>query len=247
MAGLLEQLQETITPSMLAQLSKQVGANEAQTTQAVSALIPMLIGGMASNVQQSSGAAQSLNQALEKDHDGSLLDQLPALLGAGASSGLAGGLMSALSGTQSGGSSGLMGALGSLLGGSSPVSERTVNADGILNHVFGQRRTAVQQGVSKASGLDAGTVGQLMTVLAPMVMGALGKAKRQQNLDANGVADLLKRERSTIEEQTPGTEQGSLLGLLDSNNDGKVDLSDDIAKVGMALGGAFLLSRRNKN
>ena len=34
--------------------------------------------------------------------------------------------------------------------------------------------------------------------------------------------------------------------LLDSSQDGKVDLPDNIAKVGMALGFAFLVSKRRR-
>ena len=86
-----------------------------------------------------------------------------------------------------------------------------------------------------------------MGLLAPLVMSTLGKVKRQQNMNADQVADLVNRERRTIEQEVPDATEGSLLELLDSNRDGKVDMRDDIAKVGMALGSAFLLSQRRKN
>jgi hypothetical protein len=88
-----------------------------------------------------------------------------------------------------------------------------------------------------------------MAILAPMVMGALGKMKRQQGLDARGVADVIDRERQTIEKHVPEVASaGGLNVLLDSNRDGKVDLKDDIAKVGVALGSAMILSKmRQKN
>ncbi len=224
MASLLDELRQQLDPRTVSGISQRIGANEEQTDKAISALVPMMIGGMSQNVQHQPNGAESLNRALDQDHDGGLLDQLSGLFGGGG-----------------GGTGGdLMSMLGTLGGG------RTTNADGILGHLFGGRRSAVQDGVSQATGLNGGQVGQLMSLLAPLLMGTLGKVKRQQNLDSRGVADLVNHERQTIEEETPGTQQGSLIGLLDSNRDGKVDMKDDIAKVGMALGGAFLLSRRGQ-
>lgn len=240
MASLLDELRQQLDPSMVEGISQKIGANEEQTDKAISALVPMMIGGMSQNVQQSPNGAESLNRALEEDHDGSLLGQLSGLFG-----GTAGGNASSnLGGTLGGGAGGdLMTMLGTLGGG---TNRRAVNADGILDHLFGGRRSAVQDGVSQATGLNGGQVTQLMGLLAPLLMSTLGKVKRQQNLGPREVADLVNHERQNIEEQTPGTQQGSLLGLLDSNRDGKIDMKDDIAKVGMALGGAFLLSRRGR-
>jgi len=55
----------------------------------------------------------------------------------------------------------------------------------ILGHVFGGRRGPVEQGVGKASGLDAAQVAQLMAMLAPIVMGVLGRMKQTKGLDAS--------------------------------------------------------------
>jgi hypothetical protein len=102
----------------------------------------------------------------------------------------------------------------------------------------------IQQGVSKATGLDPNKIGALMAMLAPMIMGALGKVKRQQGLDAGGLARVLENDRQTIEQRVP--EANNISRFLDSNRDGKIDMKDDIAKVGMALGGAMLLSQMRK-
>ena len=202
MASLLDELRQQLDPSTISGISKKIGANEKQTDQAISALVPMMIGGMSQNVQHSPNGAESLNKALEQDHDGSLLGQLSGLLGGGAG------------GTGGGVGGNLMDMLGGLGGGNS----RTTNANGILGHLFGSRQSAVQDGVSQATGLNGGQVGQLMGLLAPLLMGTLGKVKKQQNLDSRGVADLVNHERQTIEKETPGTQQGSLLGFLDSKS-----------------------------
>ena len=235
MPNLTDELRKSLDPQTISSLSRQIGANEEETRQAVGALVPMMIGGMSKNAQSDEGA-QRLNSALEQDHDGSLLDNLSSMLGGGSSGGLgglAGGLMGA------GGGGGVGGMLGGLLGGGS----RATNGAGILGHILGGHQGPVQNGVSRATGLGTGSTGQLMQLLAPIVMSALGKVKRQQNLDSRGVSNLLDRERSTLEEEAPDTQQGGLLGLLDSNRDGKVNMEDDVAKVGAALGTAFLMSR----
>ena len=236
MPNLTDELRRSLDPQTISSLSQQIGANEEETRQAVGALVPMMIGGMSKNARSDEGA-QSLNSALERDHDGSLLDNLSSMLGGGSSGdvgGLAGGLLG-----NTGNSGGVGGLLGSLLGGGS----KATNGAGILDHILGGRQEPVRNGVSRATGLGAGSTGQLMQLLAPIVMSALGKVKRQQNLDSQGVSNLLDRERSTLEEEAPDTQQGGLLGLLDSNRDGKVNLEDDVAKVGAALGTAFLMSR----
>jgi Bacterial protein of unknown function (DUF937) len=141
-----------------------------------------------------------------------------------------------------GGGAGTM--LSGLFGGSS-VNSKATNVTGILSNVLGgQNVTPVQQGVSQATGLESGKVGSLMAMLAPMVMGALGKVKRQDNLDSEGLARVLENDRQDIEKQVP--EASGISRFLDSNGDGKIDMKDDIAKVGIALGGAMLLGRMGK-
>lgn len=214
MATITDQLKKYITPETIQKLSTQVDANEDNTAQAVNALIPMMLGGMSKNVEQ--GGAASLNRALEKDHDGTMLEQLGSLFSSSAG-------MSSLN----------------------PQSS-ALNSAGILSHLFGNQQNSVQQGVSQATGLNAGQVSNLMGLLAPVVMGAVGRAKRENNLDENQVADLVKRERDDIEKQVPEAQGGKLNSLLDSNQDGKVNMSDDIAKVGMALGAAFMFGKKKR-
>lgn len=107
---------------------------------------------------------------------------------------------------------------------------------GILGHIFGQQRATVQSGVGKASGLDMAQVGKLMALLAPIVMGALGRMNRSRNLGASGLTQVLDQDRKSIEHAMPNATEGSLLDLLDTNRDGKVDASEAAAKLGSVLG-----------
>lgn len=100
---------------------------------------------------------------------------------------------------------------------------------GILSHVFGSRQGAVASTLGQASGLDASKAGALLTMLAPIVMGALGNAKRSGGLDAGGVASMLGQEHQAASANMPSG-LGSLLGMLDANHDGSV--ADDV--MGMA-------------
>jgi hypothetical protein len=97
--------------------------------------------------------------------------------------------------------------------------------DGILRHVLGSKRRAVENGVSKTTGLDLGSVAKLLTTIAPLVLGALGKAQRERNMDPRGLADYLNAENREIERREPKA-AGIMGALLDTDGDGDVDMSD---------------------
>ena len=124
----------------------------------------------------------------------------------------------------------LLGQLGDFVLGN--VSGRQANGTGILEHVLGGRREPVERGVSRASGLDMSQVGRLLPILAPIVMNALGKIRRERDLGTDGVQTLLQRER----EET-GSQLGGFAQLIDSNNDGSI--ADDLIGIGARLFGGM--------
>ena len=148
MSTLLDDLNSQLQGDTLSQLSRQVGADEAQTAQAVKMALPLLIGGLANEVATPVGA-QSLNRALDEDHDGTLLDNPSTLLN----------------------SSGL--------GAADVATPRALNGAGILGHILGNKQEPVQQGIGKATGLQQQQIGKLLMLLAPFVMAYLGRRKRQ--------------------------------------------------------------------
>ena len=123
--------------------------------------------------------------------------------------------------------------LGGLLGGGGAGGLGGGIGGAILGHVLGSRRGPVEQGVGRASGLDAAQVAQLMAMLAPIVMGVLGRMKQSKGLDANALPDVLAPAREQAEKETPG-----LGGMFDANHDGNV-MDDVIRMGGSALGGIF--------
>ncbi len=63
----------------------------------------------------------------------------------------------------------------------------------ILGHILGSKREPVEQGVGRASGLDAAQVAQLMAMLAPIIMGVLGRMKKNKQIDANALPNVLNQ------------------------------------------------------
>jgi len=106
----------------------------------------------------------------------------------------------------------------------------------ILGHILGNRQAPVEQGVAKASGMSAQQVGQLLMMLAPIVMGVLGRMKQQQGLSPAQLPDVLANSNAQIAQQSPAL--SGLGGLLDSNHDGQI--ADDVMRLGSSmLGGLF--------
>jgi hypothetical protein len=191
--AILDLLQQQLRGDTLTQMSQQLGTDEGTTANAVAVALPLLLGGLTRNAATSQGAA-SLDAALTRDHDGTLLDAPQRAL----------------------------------------ADPSALSAAGILGHIFGQRQAPVEQGVAKATGLDAQKAGRLLMMLAPLVMAALARARTAQGAATASAGPVLQREQSNIERQVPGI--GGLASILDRDGDGQI--ADDIASIAGRLGGA---------
>src|SRR5215470_1902397 len=80
MSGLLDSIGSALGVDLQQQLGQQIGADPQKTSQAIQAALPMLLSGLNHNASKPEGAADLLG-ALQRDHDGSLLDNLGGLLG----------------------------------------------------------------------------------------------------------------------------------------------------------------------
>jgi hypothetical protein len=195
LVSLIEQVQQQLDPNTLAQLSRQLGVDEQTTRQAVPAAVTALVGGLGRNASRPEGA-QQIASALDRDHDGSILDNLGGFLGQGGAGGIGG---------------------------------------AILGHVLGRHQRQVETGLGQSTGLDAAKIGQLLALLAPIVMAVLGRQKREQGIDAGGLGEILKGEHQNAQRHAEQSGLGGILGgLLDRDGDG--GFLDDLA--GMA--GGFL-------
>lgn len=195
--NVIEAIQAQMSPQMISQLTRSIGAeSNDQTEAAISGVVNTLVAGLSRNAQQPGGAA-ALVSAIDLDHDGSILENLA----------------------------------GVLLGGGQAQNNRTMNGAGILRHILGNNQAPTTDMLSKVTGLNNGQIMKLMVTLAPVVLGALGKFRNQQNLNTGGMADLLNKTVNTQSNQGQG--MGMLQRFLDSNGDGSV--IDDIANIGMGL------------
>jgi hypothetical protein len=80
MDGLTQLLMQQLAGGGLSKIGQQIGADEQTTQSALSTALPLLVTALANNASKPEGA-QSLHQALAKDHDGSILNDLSGFLG----------------------------------------------------------------------------------------------------------------------------------------------------------------------
>lgn len=101
----------------------------------------------------------------------------------------------------------------------------------ILGHVLGSKQAGVEQILSQKSGVDRNSVGNILKVAAPILMGILGKQAKQNNVNSqSGITNLLG---GLLGGNSAANEQSFLESILDADGDGSV--IDDVA--GMVLGG----------
>lgn len=128
----------------------------------------------------------------------------------------------------------LGGLLGSLLGSGGGGGAQQDGA-AILGHIFGGNQQRAEAGLGQATGLGA-NAGQLLQMLAPIVMSFLAQRMQSGGMDAGSLGQVLGQERTRAQQQ--GGLGGGLLGsLLDQDGDGQVGLGDLLKMGGGLLGG----------
>ena len=105
---------------------------------------------------------------------------------------------------------------------------------GILGHVLGNNQQNVESAISKESGLNMGQVTQILALVAPIVMGYLGKQKQSEGLDSNGIAGLLGGlvGGSNATANQGGINLGGFEKLLDQDGDGQLGIGDAMGLLG---------------
>lgn len=196
MSEIVNLLSGALNKDTISQLAGKLDMDEDKTAGAISAAMPLLISALANNTSKASGA-ESLNSALEKSHDGSILDNVSQYL----------------------------------------TGDNLGTGKKILGHILGSKMSVVEKGLGKAAGLDSSSAGMVVSALAPVLLGAIGKQKKDQGLDASGLASFLTSEKESAFSIDPDS-IGILGSLLDSDHDG--DLSDDLVNIGGKLLTSFL-------
>jgi hypothetical protein len=119
---------------------------------------------------------------------------------------------------------------GSLLNNLSRTVDDDVMQDGkaILGHILGGKKGQAEQTLAKAAGANPDQIAKLLAMAAPAILAGLGKAKRDQGLDADALARLVKTESQRAEAAAP-KELGGFLKWIDTDGDGRID--DNIAEI----------------
>lgn len=199
MADLMDTLNQLLE-RQTGEISTRIGTDESKTRGALHAAVPALLAAFSQEAKRGGG----IRQAIERDHDGAIIDQLSAYLGGGAN-----------------------------------LSPRTTNGAGILDHVLGNRQSDMQQALSAKTGLDAGSIGSLLALLAPIVMGMIGKKSNASpggGFSLDDLGSILGRETQDAKSRNPDIgdildsfgqgssgSRGGLGGMLDRLLGGKRD------------------------
>lgn len=130
------------------QAENKFGISKNQIIALLAVAAPLVISYL-KNKSQDSKEAEALNNALDKDHDGSILND------------------------------------------ASQLEARQGEGNSILSHIFGNDKANVENQLSQNTGISMDKIGPILAMLAPVIMGYIGKEKQQSNVGAGGIGDLL--------------------------------------------------------
>ena len=187
MNAITQMIMQQLAGGASSKIAQRLGVSESTANTAVQVAVPLLLAALSRNASAPQGA-ESLHQAINNDHDGSILNNLSGYLG----------------------------------------NPQSANGAGILSHVFGGQRPAIENNLAQATGMDQGSAGSLLETLAPVVMGAVGQAQQQNGLDASGLSNLLNHQEQQAEANSPGV-MSMLNSMLDQNKDGSA--MDDLQRM----------------
>lgn len=195
--GLIDLLTGNTGNQVAEQAENKFGISKTQIIALLAVAAPLIISYL-KNKSQDANEAEALNNALDKDHDGSILDDV------------------------------------------SQADARQSEGGSILNHIFGEEKPNVENRLSQNTGISIDKIGPILSMLAPIIMGYIGKEKQQNNVGAGGLGDLLggilgnASNESQQQQSSPLNDiLGSVLGGGNSKSSGN-PLNDILGSV---LGG----------
>jgi hypothetical protein len=193
--SLFDALGPLLSGANVSRIASALGIDERKATSALQVAMPALVAALHRNASSADGLS-SLTGALDRNHDGSVLDDLAGFLSGGGSS----------------------------------------DGASILAHILGDRRDTVARSVGRSTGLDAASVMKLLSLVAPLVLGALARARAAHPGGSASVSDVLADATARMQQRSPDL-ASSLGSLLDANHDGSV--ADDLTRLAGSLGSLF--------
>ncbi|RYU79149.1 OmpA family protein [Hymenobacter persicinus] len=171
--NLLALVQDYFTGDTVRQTSTALGESESGVGTALKSVVPLALAALFARSQQSGGLSDVFSMS-QQAHSTGLLNNLGGLLG-----GLGSGTMTAnTTSTTDGG-----------------LLNRGAE---LLRSVLGGGYSTAVEGVSQQSGVRTSSVGSLLSMAVPVVLGLLGRHAAQNNLDERGLGTYLGEQRSSI-------------------------------------------------
>lgn len=198
MTNLIQNIQRYLSDDVIMQLTKQIGAQDPNQVKSASFTIAELLLDAISRDANHTDRGKGLFGALERDHDGGILENLMGVLG----------------------------------GRQQVNNPKTLNGEGIINHLLGNRQVEAAQLIGQNTGLNIFKSGVLMQLIAPIIMGVLGQTRKSSGLDLGGLAQILLG-GGQQQQQQRNTNAGIFGKLLDLDGDGS--MMDDLLNMGMKI------------
>jgi len=111
----------------------------------------------------------------------------------------------------------------------------TEDGEKMVNHIFQNKKAAIEKTLSKQSGLDLSQVASLLQRFAPLLLGLLANKKKEGNINLNNLSQLTS---SLSNSMSQNSENSGIMGvftqMLDSDKDGNI-----IDDIGNFLGNMF--------
>lgn len=171
--SLIDLLTGNTSNQVAEQAENKFGISRNQIIALLAVAAPLVISYLR-NKSQDAKEAEALNNALDKDHDGSILDD------------------------------------------ASQAEARQAEGGSILDHVFGGQKSNVENQLSQNTGISIDKIGPILAMLAPVIMGYIGKEKQQNNVGAGGLGDLLGGILGNASNQAQAQQSNPLNDILGS-------------------------------
>lgn len=147
--NLIELITGRAGSQVAAQAENKFGIDRNQIIALLAVAAPLVISYLRKKSQDNPAEAEALNNALDKDHDGSILDD------------------------------------------PTQIENRQQEGGSILDHIFGGHKTQVENQLSQNTGISIDKIGPVLAMLAPLIMGYIGKQKNAGGVTSGGLGDLL--------------------------------------------------------
>ncbi len=210
--NLMDVLQGQLSDDMVAQMSDHIGAEPQQTAQAANGIFATLLGGLANNAS-SEGGLSALGSALDRNHDGSMLDDVMSMVG---------GMLSG-SGQTSSATNGV-GMLGHILGNNQePAAAQIGESSGLSMSQVMKLMPILAPIVMNVLGKAKSQGGLNLGDLAGVLMGSANQTQQQSGMggllgsvlgSVLGGGQQQQQQQQQQQPQAGGFDLGSMAGIL---------------------------------